>query len=84
MGIVSYGRGCAQAAFPGIYTRLSYYYHWMEEILKRDGEHLEPDILSYITTTMPNRTDKYEPNVLILGSFVLLLLSYQMFDVCIT
>jgi hypothetical protein len=56
----------------------------MEEILKRDGEHLEPDILSYITTTMPNRTDKYEPNVLILGSFVLLLLSYQMFDVCIT
>ncbi|CAM4988660.1 unnamed protein product, partial [Rotaria socialis] len=50
VGIVSHGKGCALANSPGIYTRLSYYYDWMEEILKRDGEHLEPNILLDETT----------------------------------
>ncbi len=86
MGIVSHGRGCAQADGPGIYTRLSYYYHWMEEILKRDGEHLEPDVLSYLSTTKhsststseipSNSTYKYVFNVLIFGPFIFLLFLY--------
>ncbi|CAF2487921.1 unnamed protein product [Rotaria sp. Silwood2] len=50
VGIVSHGKRCGLASSPGIYTRLSYYYHWMEEILNRDGEHLEPNILLDVTT----------------------------------
>jgi secreted trypsin-like serine protease len=60
VGIVSYGIGCAVAHFPGIYTRLSYYYHWIEEILKYDGEHLEPDVLPYQTTMKPSITNTSE------------------------
>lgn len=56
VGIVSYGIGCAQAGYPGIYTRLSYYYHWMEQILESDGEHLEPLILPY-TSTLETHSD---------------------------
>ena len=60
MGIVSNGVGCAAPGFPGIYTRLSYYYNWIEDILKLDGEHLEPDILSYVTTMKPSTTSTSE------------------------
>ncbi|CAF1109466.1 unnamed protein product [Rotaria sordida] len=42
VGIVSYGKGCADAGYPGIYTRLSYYYHWINDILQNQDEHLEP------------------------------------------
>lgn len=32
VGIVSYGRGCAMAANPGVYTRLSAFYDWIQSI----------------------------------------------------
>lgn len=88
IGIVSYGKGCAQAGFPGIYTRLSYYYHWIEEILNYDGEHLEPNIQSYITTVAPSITSTSQVNsdatILIFESFVLLLMFYQICNICFT
>ncbi|CAF3394991.1 unnamed protein product [Rotaria socialis] len=73
VGIISHGKGCALPGFPGVYVRLSYYYNWIEEILKRDGEHLEPGIPQ---TTTPNTACAFKFNILIFGSLVLLFLSY--------
>ncbi len=33
VGIVSFGNGCALANHPGMYTRLSFYYDWIQSYL---------------------------------------------------
>ncbi|CAF3533213.1 unnamed protein product [Rotaria socialis] len=52
VGIVSNVKGCGDPGRPGIYTRLSYYYHWVNDILQSQGEHLEP----LNQTTRPSST----------------------------
>ena len=37
-GIISWGKGCAKAQYPGIYTRVGYYVDWIRSIIKTGGE----------------------------------------------
>ncbi len=45
---MSFGRGCAEAENPGIYTRLSFYYDWLNSNQNETG----PISYGSITTTM--------------------------------
>ena len=48
-GIISWGKGCAKAQYPGIYTRVGYYVDWIRSIIETGGENTpgvsEPIIL---------------------------------------
>jgi len=37
-GIISWGKGCAKAQYPGIYTRVGYYVDWIRSIIETGGE----------------------------------------------
>ncbi|CAF1544966.1 unnamed protein product, partial [Adineta steineri] len=58
-GIVGYNFDCGRPGYPGTYTRLSYYWQWMEDILNGTNEHVEPEFSltnPTTTTTRPTTT----------------------------
>jgi secreted trypsin-like serine protease len=51
-GITSFGEGCARAAHSGVYTRVSFYGHWIQKTILEDGminkfTSLEDDIMDH-------------------------------------
>ena len=33
VGIVSFGNGCGERFFPGVYTQVSFYIHWIKQVI---------------------------------------------------
>ncbi|OXA64125.1 trypsin-1 [Folsomia candida] len=59
VGIVSYGIECGLQAFPGVYTRISYYHDWiMTTISKAESTTTTRRVDSTTTTTSPTDSTK--------------------------
>jgi len=58
VGVVSYTYHCGRAGYPGIYTRISPYWEWMENVLNQKREYIEPQDPSPFPTTTTTRFTK--------------------------
>jgi secreted trypsin-like serine protease len=69
VGIVSFGRKCAEADYPGVYTRLSFYHNWLYSNRNKTGTIIYGSIL---TISDDGTTNMIETNFFFLSIFSLI------------
>jgi secreted trypsin-like serine protease len=62
VGIVSFGTGCGLANHPGMYTRLSFYYDWIQSIVNETNQTTDTTILQTTPITTSTIIDVNETN----------------------
>ena len=76
VGITSYGYGCAEAGYPGIYTRISYFYNWIMAKAKYDKIN---SATTTTTNTSPSNLFRNSFNsILLLHLFLICFINYML------
>ena len=60
-GVISFGKDCARASFPGIYTKIQAYIEWIESSLEPESQPEWPPIWQWPPESQPEWPPESQP-----------------------